>query len=466
MIRFSLPVLVTLFALSWGVSSWGFSASPNVLILFTDDQRADTIGALGNKHIKSPNLDRLVKRGISFDRAYMQGGRNGATCVPSRAMLLSGQNLFRIDEQLMRDETWPAAFGKAGYSTFLTGKWHNGEKSIAKSFQEARGVFSGGMTNPLKAKLSELSEGKLKAPQMVNQHACAVFSDEAISFINQNHAKPFFCYVAFDGPHDPHIVPDDYPLKYDPKTIPLPANFLPQHPFNNGEMVIRDETLLSWPRKPEEVQSMLADYYRYISYLDGEIGRILDALERSPHGKNTIIVFAGDSGVARGSHGLIGKQNCYEHSLRVPLIVAGPGINANERTQSLCFLYDVLPTIGKLCGIPKPINSDGIDFSSTLNNPRQPIRPHLYLGYKEVQRAVINEGWKLIRYPRVDKTQLFDLQNDPGEITNLADTPEHASKLRELMQLMETDQKRYGDKAPLKVTNPMSAEWTPPKPRQ
>jgi arylsulfatase A-like enzyme len=114
---------------------------PNVLFFFCDDQRADTIAALGNPNIKTPNLDRLTQRGVAFRRAYMMGGMQGATCVPSRAMLLTGQSLFHIDEKLMRDETWPAAFGRAGYETFLSGKWHNGAPSIAKSFQRARSIL-------------------------------------------------------------------------------------------------------------------------------------------------------------------------------------------------------------------------------------------------------------------------------------------------------------------------------------
>ena len=128
----------------------GLPAKLNVLFFFADDQRADTIAALGNSVIKTPHLDRLVKRGVAFDRAYMQGGLHGATCIPSRAMLLTGQPLFRIDEKLKRDETWPAAFGRAGYTTFLSGKWHNGPDSIPASFQIARSVFAGGMTDPMK----------------------------------------------------------------------------------------------------------------------------------------------------------------------------------------------------------------------------------------------------------------------------------------------------------------------------
>ena len=437
-------------------------ARPNILFLFADDQRADTIAALGNSHIQTPNLDRLVRRGLAFDRTYMQGGLNGATCVPSRAMLLSGRCLFRIDEKLLRDETWPAAFGRAGYSTFVSGKWHNGEKSIARSFQQARGIFEGGMTNPLNAKLSDLVDGSLTPAQLAPKHACEVFADEAIRFLNEQHERPFFCYVPFDAPHDPHVVPKDFKIRYDADQIPLPPNFLPQHPWNNGEMTIRDEALLRWPRQPEKIREMIAEYYRYVSYLDAEIGRVLDVLEASPHAKNTIVVFAADSGVARGSHGLIGKQNCYEHSMRVPLIMSGPGIPPGQRTNAMCYLFDVLPTLGKLCDVPGPTTSEGIEFTATVKDPTHAARPQLVLGYKSVQRAIRDDRWKLIRYPHIDKTQLFDLQADPHEITNLADKPEHAPKVADLMTRLEKDLTAFGDKQPLKVANPEPAEWTPP----
>lgn len=438
-------------------------ARPNVLIFFADDQRADTIAALGNAHIRTPNLDRLVKRGVSFDRAYMQGGFNAATCVPSRAMLLSGQNLFHIDEKLLRDTTWPEMFAKSGYSTFVTGKWHNGEKSVVRCFQEARGIFAGGMTDPLKAKLSDVSEGKLSSPKLAEKHACSVFADEAIRFLDRKHESPFLCYVPFDAPHDPHVVPPDFPIRYDPEKLPLPANFLPQHPFDNGEMTIRDEKLLPWPRDPKQVRAMVADYYRYISFLDAEIGRVLDALEKSPHGKNTIVVFTADSGVARGSHGLIGKQNCYEHSLRVPLVIAGPGIPENKRTAAMGYLFDLLPTLGKLCGVESPKGSDGVEFSAVLRDPEKSARPHLIFAYKGVQRAIRDDRWKLIRYPQVDRTQLFDLQSDPEETTDLAGKPEYAGRVAELTKLLGTELTKAGDKAPLTVAKPKPAEWSPPK---
>ena len=155
----------------------------------------------------------------------------------------------------------------------MSGKWHNGDASIGKSFQSAHSVFSGGMTDPMKARLADLADGKLTTPKLAPKHACEMFADEAIRFLKEYEGGPFFCYVPFDAPHDPHIVPADFPIHYDAQKIPLPGNFLPQHPWDNGEMTIRDEQLLPWPRTSADIRAMLADYYRYISYLDMLIGR-------------------------------------------------------------------------------------------------------------------------------------------------------------------------------------------------
>lgn len=458
-----IPLFLVLSCASASAPAAG-AEKPNVLFFFADDQRADTIAALGNPVIRTPNLDRLVRRGLSFRRAYMQGGLQGATCVPSRAMLLSGRNLFHIDEKLRRDETWPTAFGRAGYTTFMSGKWHNGAPSLPRSFQIARSVFIGGMTDPMKAKLSDLEDGKLTAPQLAPRHACEAFADEAIRFLKEHKDGPFFCYIPFDAPHDPHVVPRDFPLRYESDTIPLPPNFLPQHPWDNGEMTVRDERLLPWPRTPEKVRAMIAEYYRYISYLDAQIGRVLDALEASPFARNTIIVFSADSGVARGSHGLIGKQNVYEHSVRVPLILAGPGIPVRKTTDAMCYLFDVLPTLGKRCGVSAPATSEGIEFTATLRDPSKAARSRLMFAYKNVQRAIREDRWKLIRYPQVDRTQLFDLQSDPQEVTNLADKPEQVTRLTKLTALLKKEMQDNGDTAPLTVAHPKPADWKPPAP--
>lgn len=456
----------------------GTDPRPNILFLLADDQRADTIAALGNPIIRTPNLDRLARSGLTFTRAYMQGAMNPGTCMPSRAMLLSGRSVFRIDEQLMRDETWPAAFGRSGYTTFMTGKWHNDAPSIyprfisgpwrdetssvSRSFQIARSVFIGGMIDPMNAKLSNLAHGKMEEPTVRPRHSCAIFADEAVRFLSEQRKTPFFSYVAFNAPHDPHIVPDDFPIRYDPAAIPLPPNFLPQHPWDNGEMQIRDETLLPWPRPPDRVRALNAEYYRYISYLDAQIGRILEALAASPFAANTIVVITADSGVARGSHGLIGKQNVYEHSVRVPLIFCGPGIPAGKQTDAMCYLFDVLPTLGQICGVIAPATSEGIEFSGALRDPSKPARTQLMFAYQDVQRAVRDERWKLIRYPLVNKTQLFDLEADPQEVKNLVDEPGQAAKISQLMQLLVREQREFGDAAPLTVDNPKPSSWSPP----
>jgi arylsulfatase A-like enzyme len=458
----SLPRLIVAFCAT--ILSLRAASAPNVVFIFADDQRADTIAALGNPVIKTPNLDRLVKRGVAFNRAYMQGGNQGATCVPSRAMLLSGRSLAQIDEKLLKHETWPHAFGSAGYATFATGKWHNGLPGISKSFQQAKALFVGGMVNPLKAPTSDLlPNGKLTPGKVAPKHLCEEATDETLAFLKSRDGKqPFFAYLAFDGPHDPHIVPDDFPVKYDPASIPLPPNFLPQHPFDNGEMVIRDEQLTKWPRPEADVKTMLAEYYRYISFLDVQVGRVLDAVDASPYAANTIIVFAADSGVARGSHGLIGKQNLYEHSMRVPLIVAGPGIAADKRSDAMCYLFDVLPTLGKLCGIATPQGSNGREFSSVLKDPSQPARPFLMFGYKTIQKALNDGRWKLIRYPHVDRTQLFDLQSDPFETKDLSADPAQAERIKAMLEKLAAEMKADGDNDPLTAAKILPAAWKAP----
>lgn len=439
---------------------------PNVVFLFADDQRADTIGALGNPLIRTPNIDRIVKSGVAFDRAYMQGGLQGATCVPSRAMLMSGRNLFRADERLLRDPTWPAAFGKAGYTTFISGKWHNGPQSLPLAFQQAKSMLMAGMTDPLKARLSDLDDGKVGPARLAPKHACEMFADEAIRFIDCQKEGPFLCYVPFDAPHDPHIVPEGFPVNYDPKAMPPLPNFLPHHPFDNGDMTIRDELLLPWPRTPAAVAAMNAEYYRYVSYLDLQVGRILDALAKSPHASNTIVVYAADSGVARGAHGLIGKQNLYEESIRVPLVVSGPGIASGKRTGAMCYLFDVLPTLGDLCGVKGPGTSEGNSLAPILKQGDGQGRPRLAFGYRKVQRALRVGPWKLIRYPEVNQTQLFNLENDPFENENLVENPVHSGRVKEMMATLEIDLRAFGDTAPLTVESPRPAPWFPPRPRR
>ena len=395
---------------------------PNVLFLFSDDQRADTLAALGNEHIHTPNLDRLVRVGTVCTRAYCMGSTQPAVCLPSRAMLMSGRTLFRIHSDLKGQTTWPEMFRKAGYATFLSGKWHNGPQSAQRSFAEGRAVFFGGMGNPYKLPVCDFKpEGGLTGKKPSGKHSVALFADRAIDFLQrQKGERPFLCYVAFNAPHDPRIAPKEYHERYNAAKPPLPPNFLPQHPFNNGELTVRDERLAPWPRTPDGVRQHLADYYASITFLDAQVGRILDALRASGQYDNTLIVFSSDHGLAIGSHGLIGKQNLYDHSMHAPLMFAGPGVPRGRQTDALCYLLDIFPTLGELTGVTAPDGNEGKSLLPVLTGKQKRLRDSIFTAYRGFQRAVRDERWKLIVYPRINKIQLFDLKNDPAEQKDLA----------------------------------------------
>jgi arylsulfatase A-like enzyme len=434
---------------------------PNVLFLFSDDQRVDTIAALGNEHIRTPNLDRLVREGTACNRAYCMGALQGAVCVPSRAMLMSGRTLFRVSTTLQDQETWPEAFARSGYATFMTGKWHNGTESARRAFAEGRAVFFGGMGDPYKLPVRDFGPGgRLTEERASGKHSVKLFADQAVDFLKgQKGDKPFLCYVAFNAPHDPRLAPKEYHDAYNRAKPPLPANFLPQHPFNNGDLIGRDERLAPWPRTPEIVRQHLADYYAAITFLDTQVGRILDALQASGQYENTLIVFSSDHGLAIGSHGLFGKQNLYDHSMHPPLLFAGPGVPKGRKTDAFCYLLDVFPTLGDLAGVKGPEGSEGKSLAPILAGKQTKVRDSIFTAYRNDQRAVRDERWKLIVYPRVNKVQLFDVQSDPAERKDLAADKSHAAEIERLMALLKESQKEAGDKQPLRTDKPEPLEF-------
>ena len=438
-------------------------ARPNILFLFSDDQRFDTIAALGNAHIRTPNLDQLTREGTVFSRAYLMGGRLGAVCVSSRAMLMSGRSLFRADDHLKGQDTWPARFGQAGYTTFITGKWHNQEASVLHSFANGKSVFLGGMGNPYKLGLATISpDHKLVGqPHPEGEHSVKLFTDAAVEFIqNQaNTGRPWLCYFAPNCPHDPRIAPSVYHAEYKANPPPLPPNFLPTHPFDNGEMTIRDEQLAPWPRTPEVVRQHLGDYYSYITFMDEQIGRILAALRASGQYTNTIIVFSSDNGLAVGSHGLFGKQNLYDHATHEPLIIAGPGIPRGQQRAALCYLFDVFPTLGDLTGVTGPEGNEGRSLAPVLTGRATNHRARIFTAYRTFQRAVRDERWKLIAYPLINKVQLFDLQTDPFELHDLAGNPAHATDVARLTEALRAEQAEFGDAQALTSEHPAPAEF-------
>ncbi|HZZ82415.1 MAG TPA: sulfatase-like hydrolase/transferase [Gemmataceae bacterium] len=438
----------------------------NVVFVFTDDQRADTIAALGNKHIKTPNLDKLVARGTTFTRAYCMGANQGAVCVPSRAMVLSGRTLFKINADLKGIPTWPAAFARAGYRTFMTGKWHNMAPSLLATFSAGKSVFLGGMGDPYTLPIADITDKHtLTEKQKSGKHSCELFTDRMVDFIKEQKGtqQPFVAYVAFNGPHDPRTAPKEYHAPYAKNKPPLPPNFLPLHPFNNGDMVGRDEQLAPWPRTPEIVRSHLADYYAYITFLDAQVGRIITALREAGLEEDTIIVFASDHGLAIGSHGLFGKQNLYDHSMHVPLIFAGPGIPQGKQSDAFCYLLDIYPTLGDMAKVDAPKGSDGKSLVPILKGEKTQVRDSIFTAYRQFQRAVRDDRWHMIVYPHINKTQLFDLQNDPHETKDLAADPAQAKTIERLTERLKAWQTESGDMQPLRSEKPMRPEFEIPK---
>ena len=273
------------------------------------------------------------------------------------------------------------------------------------------------------------------------------FADTALEFLKtRDRTQPYLLYVPFMSPHDPRMAPPRFAAMYPPEKVRLPRNFLPRHPFDNGEMSVRDEMLAAFPRTEAEIRTHIAAYYAMISEVDAQIGRILDAVD-----EQTYIVFAGDNGLAVGQHGLVGKQSLYDHSWRVPLVISGPGIPRNQRADTLCYLMDVCPTVAEIAGVPMPSDIDGRSLRPALRDGKAVIRDSVVAPYREVQRAIRTNEWKLILYNVAGQktTQLFNLKNDPLEMTNLANHPGHAARIAELKASLQRQLTDAGDKTDL-----------------
>jgi arylsulfatase A-like enzyme len=281
-----------------------------------------------------------------------------------------------------------------------------------------------------------------------------LFADAAVDFLTRYEDEaPFFLYLPFTAPHDPRMAPRKYDSLYRRQDIELPPNFLPRHPFDNGEMVVRDETLAPWPRTPEVVREHIAAYYAMITHLDDQIGRVLRALEDSGHGENTIIIFAGDNGLAVGQHGLMGKQSMYDHSVRVPLVMAGPGLPSGVRRDHLCYLMDIFPTICEMTGLATPDSVEGQSLLPVAADEPDAGRGDLYFAYTGIQRAVRDSRYKLIEYyvDGVRTTQLFDLVANPAETENLAADPGQHEVVERLRQRLRDWQAAADD--------PVAGQW-------
>ena len=445
----------------------------NILFLFADDMRYDTIGILGNKEIKTPNLDKIAKSGTSFTNAHIPGGSIAAVCMPSRAMLNTGRSLFKLKDSGSYIPENHALLGEtlknAGYRTFGTGKWHNGYRAYARSFTDGGDIFFGGMYDHWKVPVYDYDDtgdyvhvlndvmnpsyNNTMVPVRSNhvhwgKHSTDIFADLSCQWLESyDDDKPFYMYVSYMAPHDPRTVPQEFFDMYNMDKISVPENFLSEHPFDFGIRQVRDETLEQYPRRESEIKRHIRDYYAMISHLDASIGRIIDSLIKSGKYEDTIIIFSSDNGLAIGQHGLMGKQNCYEHSIKVPLIFTGPCIPSNEIRDTFVYLMDIFPTLCETVGIETPETVEGISMKKAFSSKDAVVRDELFLAYKDKIRGIKNNKYKLLIYKyKTQKTvQLFDIENDPYEIKNLAGLEEYEDIQKELMDKTKAYADDWGD---------------------
>jgi choline-sulfatase len=448
---------------------------PNVLFLLADDQCFETIRALGHTDIETPNLDRLVRRGTTFTHAYNMGSWSGAVCVASRTMLVTGRTVWRAnaiynatDKERQAGVLWPQLMAQAGYRTCFTGKWHI-QTDASKCFDVARHIRAGmpktvpeSYNRPLAGTPDPWSpfDRSLGGFWEGGKHWSEVVADDTVDYLREakESRKPFFIYAAFNAPHDPRQSPKEFVDRYPLDRIALPRNFLPEYPHADAigcSHKLRDENLAPMPRTELAVKTHRREYYALITHLDTQIGRILDALEQSGQAGNTWIFFTADHGLAVGHHGLFGKQNMYDHSLRVPFLVAGPGVKAGEKIAAPIYLQDVMATALDLAGAPRPAHVEFQSLRPLLRGEQSPAaRPAIYGGYLELQRAVIHDGWKLIAYPRARVTRLYHLAADPDEMADLAAAPEHARRKADLFQRLLRLQRELDDPLDLAAAFP------------
>lgn len=450
------------------------ASNPNVVLILADDMRGSAMNFLGMEKVHTPNLDQLAAESTVFANAHIMGGTSGAVSMPSRAMLMTGKYLYSLKEQgaTVPDEHTliGEALQQAGYASFHTGKWHNGYRAMNRCFNDGKGIYFGGMWDhwnvPLYDYNTDGDYGK-KRPvvkdwsksnevtyevgeyMLSGKHSVDIFTEDAVEYIEKQKeaGKPFFLSVAYMSPHDPRTMPDEYMRQYDQDGIQLPPNYMDKHPFDNGELLIRDEVLAAIPRVPDEIRKHIKEYYAMITHVDRRVGDIIKALKETGEYENTIIVFAGDNGLAVGQHGLMGKQNVYEHSVRVPLMIKQAGREVKGQiSDKLCYLIDVFPTLCEMAGTDIPASVDGVSLVPVMQEDK-PVRDYLYYSYMDNQRAISDGEWKLCEYHvnGVRTTQLFNLKADPWELNNLAGEKKYARLIKKLRGQMTLEQVKTKD---------------------
>jgi len=444
----------------------------NVLFILTDDQAPDTVSAFGNKHINTPNLDSLAKQGMRFSHVFNQGAWSGAVCLPSRQMINTGRHLYRtgLDARGANDPKFAAkhatfgeTFKASGYDTFQTGKWHLSMDVWQRSFSHGNAIHKNGMSRHEKgghwdAHFTDFDASKPGGAAFTDykggKHTSDVVADAAIDFLSKREAtdKPFMMYVGFLAPHDPLHAPDEYLARYPAQKIPTPKNFLKYHPFDQGDYYLRDEVLTGFPRSEKNIKAKISKYYAMIEHTDAQIGRILAQLEASGQADNTLIVYTSDHGLAMGRHGLMGKQNQYDHSIRAPFIVKGPNIPANKTATGMFYLNSIFPTAVELAGLTIPASVDAPSIVPLIKGEKDVVYDNIYGAYRHFQRMVRSQDFKLIYYPMIQRTQLFDMKADPLEMHDLSGQEKYQGQIATMMVQLDKWQATVED--PLDLANP------------
>ncbi|MCX8240080.1 MAG: sulfatase-like hydrolase/transferase [Akkermansiaceae bacterium] len=434
---------------------------PNILFIFADDMTYEAIGSLGMTEVKTPNLDKLFASGTQFTHAYNSGGWNGAICVASRNMMMTGRYLWhaqREEKTMGERRLWPQLMSDAGYTTYMTGKWHVRMK--ADQLFDHVGDVRPGMPNQVKAGYNRPLKGKEDPWDPTDKanngfwkggkHWSEVEADTAVKFLNmaKKDTKPFFFYLAFNAPHDPRQSPQKYLDMYPVDKIKTPENYLDAYPHRKvmkAPHSLRDEKLAPMPRTEHSVKVARREYFALITHMDAQIGRVLETLEKNGQRENTYIVFTADHGLGCGRHGLLGKQNMYDHSVRVPYVVVGPEIDAGKTISSPIYIQDSVPTALQVAGAGVPGHIQYQSYIPVLKGESEG-RPHIYNAYlKDAQRAMTKDGHKLILYPGGKIARLYNLKKDPFEKNDLLEKGKGKIIARKLFEVLKSEAKIHGD---------------------
>jgi len=423
---------------------------PNVLFITIDDLRNE-MGCYGNPRIQTPHMDRLARRGMRFDRAYVQA----TFCNPSRTSFLTGLRPDRTG--IMDNRTWfrkrlpdavtlPQLFRQNGYHTVRMGKiFHDGQRmEDPKAWDTA--IYPKATELGRKGEGRNLTGGRvqwcrwLAAEGDDEDQPDGQIAREAIRFLEKKHQKPFFLALGFYKPHDPFNAPKKYFEPYPLEKMKLyrdPPDRKPDLPQAIGGPWKKEFDRFT----DRERREFLRAYYAGTTFLDAQIGKVLAALQRRGLDGNTIILLASDHGYHLGERGWWNKSTLFELSARSPLLVYAPGRKAMGKSCArLVEFVDIYPTLAGLCGITPPAGLEGRSFAPLLDDPEQPWKEAAYTQIRRGKfdgRSVRTERWRYTEWNEGRQgSELYDHENDPGEYLNLAGDPRYADVVKRHRMLL------------------------------